>query len=199
MKPKRNVTQAKDSGVCGAMAELYASVFFMDQGYHVYRSLSRTGLHDLIIIREDKIKTVQVGTGRVNAETGSIYFKKIIKTCKSDYLFIYHQSKSVFIDVKSSALVDTKANSPIYSPLPNPIKLKPGNCLKNVRLGEKTLADTIGNSKGGEVDEMEWRRRFYEAYSGAKESRRAAFYRARKKLITEIQESMPIPNSSKIL
>jgi hypothetical protein len=198
MKGQRNITQAKDSGVCGAIAELFAANFFMDQGYHVYRSLSRTGLHDLIITKRSKIETVQVGTGKINPDTGTIQFKKNIKTCKSDYLFIYHQLKSVFIDVKSSTPIDISHDA-TQSLLPRPLKFVPKNQSRNVGLGEKTLADTISNSIDGIADENEWRRRFYEEYIGAKSGRRVAFRRAKKLLIHKKQESTPITNSSMVL
>jgi hypothetical protein len=197
MKKQRNITQARDSGVCGAIAELFAANFFMDQGYHVYRSLSRTGLHDLIITKGNKLETVQVGTGKINPETGTIHFKKNIRTCKSDYLFIYHQLKSVFIDVKSSTPVDI-AHDTAQSLLPRPLKFTPKNQSRNIGLGEKTLADTISNSKDDTADENEWRKRFYEEYTGAKSGRRVAFRRAKKALVPKKQETQPITNSSMI-
>ena len=136
-----------------------------------------------------------MGTGKINPDTGTIQFKKNIKTCKSDYLFIYHQLKSVFIDVKSSTPINITHDASRFL-LAQPLKFNPKNRSRNVGLGEKTLADTIDNSSDGIADENEWRRRFYEEYTGAKSGRRVAFRRAKKLLILKKRELYPITDSS---
>ena len=101
-----NTTQAKDSGTRGAMAELAASIFFLDQGFHVYRSISRTGIHDLVIIKQGKTNTVQVTTGSKVVNSCRLNHSKKINECKSDYLFVYHKDGGVLYDVKSGYKVN---------------------------------------------------------------------------------------------
>lgn len=70
----------KDKGLLptatvGALSELTASVDLMKKGYHVFRALSPSCPHDLVIIKDDKTITIQVRTASI-LPSGIIFCNK---------------------------------------------------------------------------------------------------------------------------
>lgn len=78
------------SGTTGAIAELLISADLMRKGWNVFRALSPSCPCDLIIMRDNIIKRIEVRSGYRLPSTGNLGFpKKNSDLGKSDHFAIY--------------------------------------------------------------------------------------------------------------
>ncbi len=92
------------SGTMGAISELVVSSHLMKMGYHVFRALSPSCPCDIIAMKGDQIRRIEVRTGRRSID-GRIYFGRVRKPEMTEYgIYIVKTNEVVFIALDGSTL-----------------------------------------------------------------------------------------------